>query len=112
MTAWVKLEAHNDWGYGYLVLPGTHRGSADANKGIAFKSGDLVRVRWPDGTVEFQTVVMHTQRYTVGDMGHTYEVDYPWPRLLLDRKGVGWSVGLDEVEVDPATLPTRRGRRA
>ncbi len=107
---WVRLKRFNDWGVDYFAEEGkglSAHGTSDARKyGLRIKAGDELHVRWPDGSVTREKVVLHPMRREVSDMGKTYPVTFALPGIAASDRGMQHFVALDEVDVDRRDLPT------
>lgn len=99
----VRLEEGDDWGRRYLALPGKRlnaRGFYDAREcGLRFEEGDMVHVRFPDGTVALAELTMVTSTATVSDHGHANSVTSRLPHVTLESRGIRSKVPLKELEV-------------
>jgi hypothetical protein len=94
--AWTTLKRGNDWGHEYLAPePLDERGYASANRGLKFENGQTVRVRFPDGTEASLPVRLRHTSTTVGDMGHTYPVEFDLPYIAVTTHGVVTELTLD-----------------
>jgi hypothetical protein len=96
MGEFVQLKRGNDWGREYLSpKPLTSKGMADARRGISFKDGDKVMVRFPDNVnIELEVKNRH-HHTTVNDMGHVYPVNYYLPCVKVWVHGVETLLPLD-----------------
>jgi hypothetical protein len=99
----VRLEKHNDWGHDYLSLPGQglqgQWQTANAKLGLRFANGQVVRVRWPDGTLTQERVVLQEYEATVSDHGHSYSVRGTRPGVETTTHGVVHWTWLADVDV-------------
>lgn len=99
---WTKLGRGNDWGVEYIApADKVHDagGFASAQRGLKFKDGDRVHVRWPDGSILSTAIVHKAYDTTVGDMGHVYPVHYELPGIEVEHHGVKAWLPLDSVEL-------------
>jgi len=96
-AGWVRLERGNDWGKEFLMLPGGNRG--DKSDAIQFMEGERIEVRWPDGSVTTEVVVIQQFYTTVSDHGHEYPVQYEIAGVRVVDRGLSCWVPLDQVEI-------------
>jgi hypothetical protein len=97
---WTKLEIGNDWGYFYLAPAGTKKndhGMCRAKRAVKFTEGQMVLIRWPDGTQTKECVVHKTYHDTVSDHGHRYGVDSDVAGIMLAVNGAEAWAPLHEV---------------
>lgn len=98
---YLRLKKGNDWGNEYLAIePKDEWGMAKAERGIKFRDGESVRVRWPDGHEEAVNVRLHWETVTVGDHGHDYQVTYSYPVVQAWLHGREVFVPLADLEVE------------
>ena len=102
MSQWIQLERGNDWGVEYFSLPGQSRsaaGTCSRSRGLSFAEGLRIAVRWPDGTITYETVSNKHFRASVSDMGHAYDVSYDLAGFKSNVRGIETWIALDQVEV-------------
>jgi hypothetical protein len=96
----VRLKRGNDWGADYLAVePLTEHGMADARRRIPLESGQIVVVKFPDGTSGQYPVVMCGYSTSVSDMGNNYPVHYDLPGIQIESHGLKTWICLDEVDI-------------
>lgn len=97
---WVRLKGGNDWGNVYFALqPLTDRGMAEFARGIRVKDGERTLVRWDNGDMGETSIEVVRQDYTMGDMGHSYEVTSRVPHVVGSFNGHKVLVRIDQVDV-------------
>ncbi len=100
MKRWVQLAEGDDWGVKYLALPENRldaRGFAQSENAYPLKSGDVLRVRWPDGSVSEEEVLFRREHQEVGDHGKPYDVASDVPHVKVMVRGLAVAVRLDRV---------------
>lgn len=111
VSEWIKLKVGNDWGVCYWAIkPHDEHGMASASRGLYFRDGEHVDVRWPDGTVEQLTVRLMKKHGMVGDHGHDYEVSWQAPYVASNMHGHEALTPLEEVEVRRAWAESKQKR--
>jgi hypothetical protein len=93
MATYIKLARGNEW----MVEFYHHAGKRDAK--VVFTKGDVVAVRWPDGTETAEIVELKKCRTTCYDMGHEYPVEYELAGFWACDRGLRYWVTFDQVEV-------------
>lgn len=100
MSEWVRLKVGNDWGVNYFAIePLNRHGTADSRRGIKVRSGDRVRVRWPDSHESEHEIRLGRTSVTINDMRHAYEVRSEEPYIVCSFHGEDVLVRIDKVEV-------------
>jgi len=102
MSSYVRLKEHSDWGTLYLALPGkglSPSGTSSASRGLKFRDGQKVHVRWPDKSETLETIVLKTHREHISDMGHEYDVTCKRPGVETSLRGRKIWTPLAELDV-------------
>ncbi len=100
MAEWVRLKKGNDWHSEYWCLePLNQYGSAEAKRGLALRNGEVVNIRWPDGTIEERPLIVGRKHVEYSDMGHTCWCDSQTAEFEVSHNGVTRRVGLEDVDV-------------
>jgi hypothetical protein len=101
---WTKIEARDDWGTTYFAPVGRSQdrnGLNDHRLGLKLNAGDVLPVRFPDGTVSEVTLTMTTKHGTIEDHGndHRYSDEIPGFEVPLALGlGKAW-LRIDTVEL-------------
>jgi len=101
-----KIERFDDWGYIYYAYSGeglSTAGTASRSRGITLIAGQIVKVRWPDGTKSEERLVAKKHTASVSDHGSGYTVDSNYFGVNVEARGVITFVDLTELELyDPS----------
>lgn len=100
-----KVMAIDDWGYVQYFLGGsasepfgTHS-IQDQDPAMRLKDKDKVKVKWPDGKVTNEVVVITKGTSYVSDMGHDYTVERDVGVLKLKVRGQTVEVDIDGLKM-------------
>jgi hypothetical protein len=107
MDDWVTLKVGNDWGVEYLnEVVCDERGYSNYSRfALRFRSGDALRVRWPDGFESTERIVVRTIVGSVSDHGKRYSTDSPLPFIECSVHGVGGVfIALQDLQVARESL--------
>jgi hypothetical protein len=107
-TIWRRLEIGDDWGAKYYAYAGeryNERGMADQRRGIKFRVGEELDIRWPNGDVATVRLAQRTERGTVRDMGNSYSVTERYWGFWHDVHGTQVFVDLADVEIPGGRTP-------
>ena len=95
---WVKLKIGNDWAHRFLALTVTN----DRRGGLRCVPGELVLVRFPDGSEKELPIQMLRIDDSYSDHGHAQDVTSYVPAVVLSACGVPVHISLDKLEVSRA----------
>lgn len=99
----MKLARGNDWGHEYVTYAPDRRHCRSLGRqadALDLKDGQLVRVRFPDGSTATKAICTRSYSTTVGDMGHVYPVSYDLPGVEVHVHGIEVWLPLDELELE------------
>ncbi len=103
VTGYVRLQEGNDWGALYLTLPGQALGgtfqTSDRKRGLKFRDGQLVSIRWPDGSMTEESLVHKEFQSQISDHGHLESVTNNRPGVVVNVRGVKHWTPLADLDV-------------
>jgi hypothetical protein len=99
-TGWVQLKLYDDWGTYRYVLPWDTR-----RKAVKLERGQVLTVRWPDGSTTDEALIQRQKRYSGSDHGREYSGTSPVLAVRTKSNGVELFVPLESLLVRLCQLP-------
>lgn len=92
----VQLRRGNDWGSVYFaVQPLDDRGMASARRGITSVEGQVIEIKWPDGSISQERITHCVIFSRVSDHGTVSDVQSTIPGVEINHRGVKTWIPLD-----------------